>query len=156
MYAAGRGITKNDVDAASWYRKAAEQHNAAAEFDLGLMYTKGQGVAKDDAEAVKWFRKAADQGFALAQNNLGLMYVNGRGVPRDKVQAHKWLNLASAINTKSAVMRDNLAKMMTPAQIAEAQKLARDWKPPRTAAIKFVGSDRRFETCARRMSAIER
>ncbi len=58
------------------------------------------------------------------------MYHNGRGVTQDYVQAHMWFNLAAARGLKfPEKRRDRLAKKMTPAQIAEAQKLAREWKP---------------------------
>jgi TPR repeat protein len=98
------------------------------------MYRDGGGVPQDYAAAVSWLRKAAEQGYAPAQNNLGNLYAEGRGVPQDYVQAHVWANLAAsrsngpeheiAINN-----RDVVAEKMTPAQIAEAQKLAREWKP---------------------------
>ena len=98
--------------------------------NLGFMYNNGQGVPQDYAETVKWYRLAAEQGHASAQNNLGLMYDNGEGVPQDYVQAHMWYNLAGAQGLEQAAKnRDNVAKRMTPAQIAEAQKLAREWKP---------------------------
>ena len=94
------------------------------------MYSEGQGVPQDYAAAVKWYRLAADQGDAYAQYNLGVMYANGRGVPQDYVQAHKWYNLGAVAGDKDAIKnRDNVAGKMTPAQIAEAQKLAREWKP---------------------------
>lgn len=67
----------------------ANQGNASAQFNLGVMYDNGQGVPQDYAEAVKWYRKAAAQGDAQAQNNLGVRYDNGQGVPQDYVQAHK-------------------------------------------------------------------
>ncbi len=73
----------------------ADQGDAIAESNLGIMYAKGQGVPKDYAEAAKWFRLAADQGDA-AQSNLGAMYANGHGVPQDYVQAHMWLNVAAS------------------------------------------------------------
>jgi uncharacterized protein len=58
------------------------------------------------------------------------MYAQGHGVPQDDVLAHMWFNLAAAIGEKSAVTdRDKAAAQMTPAQVAEAQKLAREWKP---------------------------
>jgi TPR repeat protein len=134
MYGAGRGIARNDVEASNWYRKAADHGDLAGAFNLGLMYANGQGMARNDAEAVKWFRKAGDQGFAVAQNNLGFMYIYGRGVPRDKVQAYKWLDLAATANSKFAQGRDSLARMMTPAQVAEAQKLAKEWRPVSSAS----------------------
>ena len=59
-------------------RPLADQGDATAQYDLGLMYAKGQGVPQDYAEAVKWFRKAADQGDASAQYNLG-RHVRQRG-----------------------------------------------------------------------------
>ena len=112
-----------------WFRLAAEQGLASAQFNLGLMYDEGRGVPQDDQEAVKWYRLAADQGDALAQNNLGLMYRNGRGVPQDYVRAHMWVNLAAAQGQDEdrREAREAIAEMMTPAQIAEAQKLAREW-----------------------------
>ena len=82
--------------AVSWYRKAADQGNADAQYNLGVMYDQGQGVPQDYAAAVSWFRKAADQGYAHAQFNLGLMYDEGQGVPQDYAQAHMWFNLAAA------------------------------------------------------------
>jgi hypothetical protein len=72
---------------------------------------------------------AAEQGNASAQNNLGVMYAKGLGVPQDYVQVHKRINLAAAKHAKYRVNQDRLAKRMTPAQIAEAQKLAGEWKP---------------------------
>ncbi len=84
---------------------------------------------------MKWYRKSAEQGDANAQYNLGSMYYDGQGVPQDYAQAHMWYNLAASRippgeGRDSAVRyRDIVAKRMTPAQISEAQKLAREWKP---------------------------
>ena len=137
MYDRGQGVPQNYAEAVKWYRKAADQGEALAQSTLGFMYAKGQGVPQNYAEAVRWFRKAADQGNARAQRNLGFMYANGQGVPRDYVQAHKWSNLAASRfpasdkenRDKAVKNRDIMAAKMTPAQIAEAQKLAREWKP---------------------------
>jgi uncharacterized protein len=97
---------------------------------LGLMYRKGQGVPQDYAVAVSWYRKAAEQGDEHGQSSLGLLYESGRGVPQDYVLAHMWLNLAAASGSSIAPgARERVAGQMTPAQIAEAQKLAREWKP---------------------------
>ncbi len=112
------------------FRVLATQGNAPAQFSLGIMYYEGRGVPQDYAEAVKWFRKAAEQGHAKAQYNLARMYNKGWGVPQDYIQAHMWFNLAGAQGFKPAAKsRDYVAKLMTPAQIAEAQRLAREWKP---------------------------
>jgi TPR repeat protein len=84
------------------------------------------------AEAEKWIRLAANQGVPAAQLALGLMYINQEGVPQDDVNAHMWLNLAAARGIRDAIeLRDKIAELMTPEQIAHVQHLARDWKPKR-------------------------
>ena len=100
-----------------------------AQVNLGAMYDQGEGVPEDDAEAVKWYRLAAGQGYAEAQHNLGLMYVQGRGVPEDDVLAYHWLNLAAAQgNEEARAIKTLMQARMTAAQIAEAQKLSREFK----------------------------
>ena len=85
---------------------------------------------RDYATAVRLVRHLAEQGDANAQYNLGVFYDNGLGVPQDKVRAYMWLNLSAAQGRDgAAAFRDLMARRMTPAQIAEAQKLAREWKP---------------------------
>jgi TPR repeat protein len=89
-----------------------------------------QGSAQVSDQEVMQFRKAAEQGYARSQNNLGVMYGNGTGVPQDYVLAYMWCNLAGASGDEHANRsRENLSKKMTPEQIAEAQKLSREWKP---------------------------
>ncbi len=135
MYNKGRGVPQDYAAAVGWWRKAAEQGDAAAQHNLGLMYHNGEGTPQDYAAAVKWYRKAAAQGYALAQTNLGFMYHLGRGVPQDYVQAHMWYNLAASRSPpgeerdRAVKNRDIVAEKMTPAQISEAQKLAREWRP---------------------------
>jgi uncharacterized protein len=99
------------------------------------MYEDGRGVPQDYAQAVGWYRKAADQGDSLAQFKLGLIYGQGQGMPQDYVRAHMWFNIAAAgasdasVRDQSVKYRDLVAAKMTPEQIAEAQRLAREWKP---------------------------
>ena len=134
MYDNGQGVTQDYAEAAKWYRRAADQGLAKAQVNLGGMYLLGRGVARDDGEAFVWYRRAADQGHAEAQSYLGAMYVRGRGVAQDYVIAHMWLNIAATSGHSDAEkVRDLLAKQMTPADIAKAQKLAREWmeKHPR-------------------------
>jgi TPR repeat protein len=81
-------------------------------------------------QAAKWYREAADQGVGEAQFGLGLLYARGQGVPQDDVQAYMWFELSAAQGDQAAVSnRDATAQRMTPEQIAEAQKLAHDWRP---------------------------
>ena len=129
-YHNGEGVTKDAKEAVKWFRKAAEQDNVLGQFHLAGCYEDGDGVAKDAAEAVKWLGKAADQGQPDAQYRLGYCYANGDGVPKDYVEAYKWMNLASAQGNEGA--KENLTileRRMTPSQIAEAQQLAREFKP---------------------------
>ena len=85
----------NYQEAARIFKDYAEQGNADAQYNLGLMYKKGQGVAQDYRQAAKWYQKAAEQGDVDAQFNLGLMYVNGQGVAQDYRQAAKWWQKAA-------------------------------------------------------------
>ena len=78
-------------------REKAEQGDAEAQFNLGLMYEEGQGVLRNYKEAVKWIRKAAEQGFAKAQCYLGVMYHNGKGVPKNYMEALEWFSKAAAL-----------------------------------------------------------
>ena len=73
----------------------AEQGNAAAQYNLGLMYAKGEGVEQDYKQAAKWFTRAAEQGSSETQCNLGRMYGEGQGMPRDYEQAVKWYTKAA-------------------------------------------------------------
>jgi uncharacterized protein len=110
-------------------RPLADQGVAEAQNMLGSMYERGYSVTVDFTEAVKWYRLAANQGVADSQFRLGIMYYLGQGVLQDYVHAYKWFSLSAARGSKDgAVDRDIIAKKMTPAQIVEAQKLAREWK----------------------------
>ena len=80
LYDSGHGVAQDYAEAARWYRKAADQGDVAAQFNVGVMYERGQGVPQDYAEAARWYRKAADQGYAAAQGNLGNLYAHGQGV----------------------------------------------------------------------------
>ena len=120
-------------DLASLITKA-DHGDAVAQHNLGLKYHTGEGVPQDDEEAVRWYRLAADQGLAVAQSMLSFMYATGRGVPQDDTLAHMWCNLAASNLTGddrdlAVTNRDQVAKEMTPEAIAEAQRLASEWKP---------------------------
>ncbi len=105
---------------------------------FGVLYANGQGVPQDYAEAVKWYRKAAEQGVTEAQYNLGHIYSRGvfaspsgsfsLSVSQDIVQAYMWFSLAASQGLSVAKLgRDDTANQMTPDQIAEAQRMAREW-----------------------------
>jgi clan AA aspartic protease (TIGR02281 family) len=129
LYFNGQGVPQDYVEAAKWMRKAAQQGLADAQYYLGVLYRYGEGVPQDHVEAASWFRRAAEEGHGDAQYALGSAYVNGEGVPQDFVLAYMWLNLAAAQGKEDVrKCRDLVAKWLTPAQIAEAQRLARERK----------------------------
>ncbi len=95
-------------------------------------YETGKEALKrgDYATALREWRPLAEQGDAQAQFNLGHMYANGEGVSLDYVQAHLWWSLAASQRLERASKaRELVAAKMTSEQIAEAEKLAREWKP---------------------------
>ena len=163
----GEGIQQNDIEAVKWLRKAAENGDKSAQFELGRRYHIGhvvpfdqrkavkwlsmaaeqemgkarrllgviyllgsRNLQADHVEAVKWFRLEAKRGNTHGQYQLGNCYERGFGVPQDYVLAHIWFNLsASQNNESSSKRRTDLESKMTPEQIADAQRLAREWKP---------------------------
>ena len=136
LYYHGNGVPQDPDEALKWFRRAADQDDAIAQFHLGVMFSKGEGVPQDNAQAANWFRRAADLGDAPAQYNLGLFYAKGVAGEPNNVSAHMWFNLAAAhfpasdTEGRGAAIRnrDLVAKKMTPEELAEAQKLAREWK----------------------------
>ena len=89
-------------------------------------------VAQSPTE-IEELRLAAEQGDPDAQAFLAFMYATGQGVPQDYVQAHKWINLAASRTTTEKagdhrLARDEVAEKMTASQVAEAQRLAREWQ----------------------------
>ncbi len=107
MYYDGDGAEQDYVEAANWFRIAAEQGHAKAQDNLALMYENGQGVAQNCAEAVKWYRMAAEQGNAGSQNNLGSLLENGDGVAQDHAEAIKWYRKAAENGDTNALSNLN-------------------------------------------------
>lgn len=126
-------INKGDFKAALVeLQPLAEQGNADAQFNLGLMYFNGTGVPQDDQQALKWFRLAAEQGDAFSQFALGNMYFMGRGVTRNFVVSYALGNLSAAnvppSFTPPAQMRDSAAAELNPQQIEAGQALTREMR----------------------------
>ena len=122
------GFERDDADAANWFRRAAEQGLADAQFNLGLMYYTGEGVEHDDEVAFRWFDSAAAQGHAKAQFNLGALYANGHGVAADLAECYRLWLVASMQGEPNAhanlgVMRDKISTK----EAEEAQVAAVNW-----------------------------
>jgi TPR repeat protein len=97
---------------------------------LGVMYDGGKGVTPNYQQAATWYGLAAIQGNTRSQAGLGFLYEKGLGVPQNYIRAHMWLSLAAAAETGEiaktlAYLRDEVAKKMSPVQIAQAQEMAR-------------------------------
>jgi TPR repeat protein len=128
----------------------AQQGNARAQYNLGVMYANGQGISQDSAQAAQWYRQAAEQGYATAQYNLGVMYASGLGVSQDDQQGYFWFSLAAGSPSPGQICedavhnRDRTAARLTPAQLAATQSRVRTWQPkPETpVSVSIAGPDR--------------
>lgn len=148
-YFKGLGVTEDPAEAVVWYRRAAEQGHAQAQNNLGRCLLSGLGVPKDPVKAAVWLMKAAQQGLAGAQHGLASCYATGNGVPKDKLLAYMWANLAAATGRDdSAQLRDGLEAGMTAAEVAEGQRLSREfhlaaqqqgWPPVRQVSADGAG-----------------
>jgi TPR repeat protein len=144
IYEEGRCLPKDVAQALTWYTKAADNGYAKAATYLGALYGAGDVVPKNDSLSWIWWERSADLGDEKAQLWVGKLYAlrglkelgdelvanqhNGAS-GNDLVAAYKWFNLAAAQgNKEAAYQRDNTAGQMTPAQIADAQRLSAEWK----------------------------
>ena len=153
-YLVGLGVPEDFGEAFKWYRIAADQSSSYAENVLGVAYERGFQVAQDDAEAFRWYRRAANKIYDRPGNtwihspqyNIAAMYASGRGTAQDYVRALMWFNLAIAFGDTrppaplgvklvdtpkftAPEQRDRLVALMTSEQIAEAERMAREWRP---------------------------
>jgi TPR repeat protein len=129
MYMKGEGVPQDYIQAMKWTRKAVAQGNELARWNLDLLLADNAGLQQASPEVMKSYRNAAEKGDADAQYAIGIIYMEGWGVSQDYIQAHMWLNLAAKSGFYVyAKKRDEVAAKMTPAQIAEAQRLAGHWK----------------------------
>jgi len=145
MHETGKVAPKDKERAMEFYRKAAslgdysagsilkdvplaEQGDAEAQYRMGDLWLSGRGVVEDIDEGLRFLEKAANQGYVRAIHLFGYMYQKGWRLPQDFVLAHKWYNIAASLgDEKSGLEREAVARVMTPGQVAEAQKLAREW-----------------------------
>ena len=129
-YSAGMSAyQRGDYAAAlSHWRPLAEAGSPEAQFNVGLLHAKGLELEIDATEAARWFELAAEQGFAQAQYNLAELYEGGRGVPKDLSLAYVWFELARTNKYADArKRRKNVAKQLTPHEVAQADLMVRQW-----------------------------
>jgi uncharacterized protein len=160
MYAMGFG-SPGFGEAIKWFRLAAEQDSPYAQNILGIAYEHGLSVHQSDTDAFEWYRRAANKMYDSSQltlmhgpqYDLATMYASGRGVAKNNVQAYMWFTLAASLgdvrspDSRGAILfgasretsleqRNKLATSMTSAEIAEGEKLAREWSPRRIVLIR--------------------
>jgi hypothetical protein len=138
-YVAGKGgardsrqLAEDLKQAATWYRKAADQGNIVAQVHLADLYRDGRGVTRDSAQAVTWYRKAAELGNPSAQGTLGILYSVGMGVTQDYVEAYYWLCLAASVNgpnqARFITNRQSVGEHITTDQQAAVEDRVAAWK----------------------------
>ena len=134
----GPVAAESDADQATY--NAAVAGDPAAQNTLGIKYEIGLGVPMNDTLAMQWYRKAAQQGLAEAQFNLAAVLIADLMVgatpasvkqnEKKFIEAYMWVSLAANAGHEGAAEGvRRLAKLMTPADLAKAQKMAREWKP---------------------------
>lgn len=142
-YKCGIGVKQDHAASVKWFRLAAKQGEADAQFNLGRLYAsevdgaykKVRAAPANDVEALKWYRRSAEQGHTQAQVKLGTLYAKGSSkVPRDPIQGYKWMSLAASSGEQTAEkLLTTSAVSMKPEQVREAESLAKEWKSRRIA-----------------------
>lgn len=95
LYKSGRGVAKDEKEAAKWLRRAVDDHgHVAAMVELAIMEFNGVGVARNQTDAVALLRRAAQNGNAVAQNRLARLLAAGVGVEKNLQDAARWNELA--------------------------------------------------------------
>ena len=127
------------VTAFQEWRSLSEQGDPAAQYQLGRLYAEGEGTERDQAQALHWFRRSAERDYPLAQYVLGVAYQEGLGVAPDYILAQFWFNLATdrldvegqegELSEDAMMRRDAVSGRLNAAQMAEARRLTRDWRP---------------------------
>lgn len=143
MYERGVGVPKDIAMSIQLRKRAAATRDALAQYNLALAYLRGRGVQKDVDAAMALLKSAAQQNFQAAMLNVGVLYLKGEDVPLDLIRAYMWFELAAAwksgpngdkpfgsfaeIGERATSIKKMMNAQMTPAQIAESQRLAREW-----------------------------
>ena len=131
LHYAARGDAPDLVQSAQWYRKAADQDHALAQYNLAVMFAWGQGVPQDDAEAADWIRKAAEGGDAGGQYKLGVRCHRASvdplrpGADESRIEAYKWLHLAAAQGYRDSTLAcQRVTVGMSRAEVHEGKRRA--------------------------------
>ncbi len=133
----GYGTPRDQKQAAYWYSLAAQKGHPEAQFNLARLYAQGDGVKRDQQQAARWVSASARQGYTPALANFGERYATGQGVSQDDKRAYFWLTLAFLHGDKSVEkLRSQEAAKLKPAEIADEEHRAQNWKPKLATAPK--------------------
>jgi len=134
-YLLGQGVPQNLNEARRWLTPAADQDHPYAQLLLAKMLEAGEGGPADAAAAAKYYERAANYGISEAQYRLGLLLAADRSNALNIVSAYKWLFLAKDAVKESAAAEQKVRELLTPAQLAMAERDANEWRiahePPR-------------------------
>jgi len=112
-----------------WWREAAKQGLAHAQYRLGVLYAEGKLVKQDWTQAFKWLQRAAQQGLSAAQYSLGQLYAMGQSVKQDTIEALAWWSLASQQgHTNAKIQQARLREQLTPLQWQQVQRRTQQLK----------------------------
>ena len=146
-YGTGEGVEIDQEKASDWYRKAAEQGDARGQLVLAARFDQGQGLPVDATAATQWYKRSAASGNAVAQLAMAVRTHEGKGAVKDDVRAAMWLILAHRTATvrpdgddqQSAATRATLLEVLraslTEEQLADARRLAADWRAVHPGAL---------------------
>ncbi|OLP53245.1 hypothetical protein BJF92_00275 [Rhizobium rhizosphaerae] len=130
LYEKGSGVPQDFARARTLYEAAAEKGNANAMHNLAVLIAGGRAGTPDFASAAVWFQKAAEHGVRDSQFNLAILYARGNGVRQDLKQSWAWFDAAAAQGDPDAAQkRDDVAKVMKPADLESARAQAAAFKP---------------------------
>ncbi|MDD2368756.1 MAG: tetratricopeptide repeat protein [Sulfuricurvum sp.] len=142
LYAQGRGVDEDAIQAVVWWQKAAEAGNLQAQTQLAQAYWRGYGVEADKAKSRFWWLKAADKyraqvearGDSVAASILAVMYAKGRGVHNDPMLAAVMLSIAqktvkSEPSDQDESLAENLERELRPEQKERVKAVVAEWKP---------------------------
>ena len=127
-YLLGQGVPQDLEEARRWLTPAANLGHPYAQFLLAKMLEAGEGGPVDLAAAAKYYELAANSGIAEAQYRLGLLLASDRSNGTSLVSAYKWLVLAQDSVKESAATAQQIQKLLTPSQIAQAEREIDQWR----------------------------
>lgn len=129
------GVERDVVRAMELYEAAAAKGNSSAMHNLAVLHAMGANGRTDNAAAARNFGKAAELGVRDSQFNLAILAAKGVGMSQDLVAAYKWLAIvAESGDADAAAKRDEIAALLSEADLEKARKTVELWEPKTTAA----------------------